>query len=72
MATERAIQYFKKLKSSEKKALAKEAGLSLGGLRNIFYNGRVPSMETTLRIEKASGRRITRYDIAPSIDWTLL
>lgn len=72
MATQKAINYFKSLKSDEKKNLAAASGISLGRLRNIFYSGAVPSMQTALRIEKASKRRITRNEIAPEIDWSIL
>lgn len=72
MPTDKAISFFKSLSASEKRELAEKVGIGLSSLRNIFYNRLTPSIVTTLRIEKATKRKLTRYEIAPEIDWTLL
>lgn len=72
MPTDKAINFFKSLSASEKRELAEKTGIELTSLRNIFYNRLTPSIVTTLRIEKATKRKLTRYEIAPEIDWTLL
>lgn len=72
MATQKAIDFFKSLSAEEKKEVAKASDISLGRLRNIFYNGATPSMKTACKIEKACKRKITRYEIAPEIDWSVL
>lgn len=71
MASEKAVAYFKSLKPDEKKRIALEVGISLGRLRNIFYNNSAPSAQTACKIEKAFGGAITRYQIAPDIDWSI-
>lgn len=72
MATEKAIKWFKSLTYEQKNEIAQEVGISLGTLRNIFYSEQRPSMKTIFKIEKASNRTITRYEIAPEIDWSIL
>ena len=71
MPTDKAIKYFKSLSSKEKIKLAEEAGISLGTLRNIFYSKHSASVKTICAIEKASKRKMSRYEIAPEVDWTV-
>lgn len=71
MATKKAIQWFKGLTLEQKNEIAEKAGISLGTLRNVFYSRQKLSIKTVLRVENASNKAITRYQIAPEIDWTV-
>ena len=71
--TPRALEYFKSLKPIEKKALCQKVGISVRWLHNCMY---VPSKnfspEVAEKIEMVSCRKVTREDLRPDIDWSLI
>lgn len=71
MATKEAVEWFKLLAPHQKRAIADKAGIKIGTLRNIFYNGRKASPETICKIEKATGYKIKRWQIMPEFDWSI-
>lgn len=71
--TPKALEYFKSLKPVEKKALCQRAGISLRWLHNCMYvQSKNFSLDVTEKIEMISRGKITREDLRPDIDWTLI
>lgn len=71
MATKEAIHWFKGLTLEQKNEIALKAGISLGTLRNVFYSRQKLAIKTVLKVENASKRAVTRYQIAPEVDWSV-
>lgn len=53
----------KVLRRGERAAIAKAAGISPSHLMSIICSGRTPSRDVALRIEKATGGRLTAADV---------
>ena len=51
----------------EAERVAKEAGTNLAYFKQIMYLARSPSPKLALRLEKASGGRLTRESLRPDI-----
>lgn len=67
-----AVSYLRGLKRIEKVALCAKSGLSIRWLENMLYANRQPSPELAIRMEKASEGRVSRRDLRPDLDWSLI